>query len=291
MSKPIELAAAEDASLSPEQTRDVSPPVRPLISARKLGLRVPTFLPQERQILTNPLRLVADLYLARSKRVYATLLDDITLKLLPGERLGLIGPNGAGKSTLLKVLAGIYQPSSGELRVNGDATGLFGISLGMLSEATGLENIYMRGLQMGLTLKEIRELVPEVVEFAELEDSIEKPLYTFSAGMRMRLTVAVSTMITPDILLLDEWIGAGDERFKTRFKERMLGLVESSRGMVLATHSYSLMKALCTRAIVMMEGRIAYSGDVDSAQEYYLANAALRPAKAVARPKPKAKPV
>ncbi|MCB1934248.1 MAG: ATP-binding cassette domain-containing protein, partial [Candidatus Accumulibacter sp.] len=116
---------------------------------------------------------------------------------MPGERLGLIGANGAGKSTLLRVLAGIYTPSAGRLTVNGTAKGLFDISLGMHPEATGLENIYMRGLQMGLGLKQIRALIPEVLEFSELGEHIEKPLATYSTGMRLRLAIAVSTMIEP----------------------------------------------------------------------------------------------
>ncbi|MDX2274526.1 MAG: ABC transporter ATP-binding protein [Hyphomonadaceae bacterium] len=277
MPKPIE-ASTDDAAEAekPANAQTIAPRVAPLIVARNVTLQVPVFLPQERQLLSNPLRLVTDLYLGRSKRVYTTLLDNVSVKLMPGERLGLIGANGAGKSTLLKVLTGIYQPSSGTLKINGEATGLFGIALGMLNEATGLENIYMRGLQMGLTLKQIRALIPEVIDFAELEDAIERPLSTYSAGMRLRLTLAVSTMIKPDILLLDEWIGAGDEHFKTKFKQRMLDLVESSRGMVLATHSFNLMKALCTRALVLAEGRVVFSGPVDDAQQFYLENAQLR---------------
>lgn len=248
----------------------------PLISARNVSLRVPIFLPKERQLLSNPIRLVTDLYMGRSTRTFTTLLEEINLTLLPGERLGLVGPNGAGKSTLLKVLAGIYQPSTGKVQINGEATGMFGIALGMLPEATGLENIYMRGLQMGLGLKQIRALVPEVVEFSELDDAIEKPLNTYSSGMRMRLTVAVSTMIVPDILLMDEWIGAGDAHFRAKFQDRMLGLVESSRGLVLATHSVSLMNSLCTRAVVLKGGRIVYSGPVAEAQAYYMENAKRR---------------
>ncbi|MCB1418010.1 MAG: ABC transporter ATP-binding protein [Notoacmeibacter sp.] len=242
---------------------------KPLIEARNLTLHVPVIKPGERSLLANPLRILSDFYLARSQRTLATLLDGISFTLQAGERLGLIGPNGAGKSTLLRVLAGIYSPSSGRLIVNGTAKGLFDISLGMHPEATGVENIYMRGLQMGLGLKKIRSLIPEVLEFSELGEHIEKPLGTYSTGMRLRLAIAVSTMIKPDILLLDEWIGAGDARFNAKVKDRMMGLVEGSRGLVLATHNETLMKSLCTHGLVLEAGRVAFLGPVGEALAFY----------------------
>lgn len=242
---------------------------QPLIDARGVSLHVPVITPAERSLIGNPMRLLTDLYLSRTTRVVTTLLDRVTLTLNPGERLGLIGANGAGKSTLLRVLAGIYTPSEGTLTVNGVAKGLFDISLGMHPEATGLENIYMRGLQMGLGLKQIRALIPEVVAFSELSDDIEKPLATYSTGMRLRLAVSVSTMIEPDILLLDEWIGAGDAKFSAKVKARMMSLVEGSRGLVLATHNVGLMKSLCTHGLVLQKGRVVYAGPVDDALAFY----------------------
>lgn len=257
--------AAQAGAVAPVVAR----PCPVLIEARDVGLKVPVITPADRSLMSNPLRLLSDLYLSRSKRGMATLLEGMTFSLQPGERLGLIGANGAGKSTLLRVLAGIYQPSSGVLKVNGVAKGLFDISLGMHPEATGLENIYMRGLQMGLGLREIRALIPEVLEFSELADDIEKPLATYSTGMRLRLAIAVSTMIEPDILLLDEWIGAGDARFNEKVKARMMGLVEGSRGMVIATHNAGLMKSLCTHGLVLEKGRVVFSGKVDAALAFY----------------------
>lgn len=177
--------------------------------------------------------------------------------------------NGAGKSTLLRVLAGIYQPSSGRLVVSGSAKGLFDVSLGVIPEATGLENIYMRGLQMGLSMKQIKELVPEIVEFSELQEAINNPLNSFSAGMRIRLAFSISTMIEPDILLLDEWIGAGDANFRAKVKSRMEKLVEKSRELVLATHNTGLMKGLCTHGMVLDKGKMVYSGKLVDALEFY----------------------
>lgn len=240
-----------------------------LVSARGLGLQVPTITPNDQNLLTHPWRLVTDLYRFNTKRSISPLLDDITFTLQRGDRLGLIGPNGAGKSTLLRVLAGIYTPTSGALKVNGNAMGLFDISLGMHAEATGLENIYLRGLQMGLRLHEIRALIPEVLAFSELEDAIGRPINTYSTGMRLRLAVSISTMIKPDILLLDEWIGVGDARFRVKVKERMMSLVEGSRGLVLATHNVALMKSLCTHGLVLERGRTAFMGEINEALEFY----------------------
>ncbi len=194
------------------------------------------------------------------------------MSLFSGDRLGLIGANGAGKSTLLRTFAGIYQPSVGQLTVDGVASGLFDISLGMRADATGLENIYLRGLQMGLKLKKIRSLVSDIIEFAELEDDIDKLFGTYSSGMRVRLAIAISTTVEPDIMLLDEWIGVGDTAFNKKVRNRLLSLVEGSRGMVIATHNMDLMRSLCNRAVVLSKGRVTFDGDVESAIRTYQDN-------------------
>ena len=188
---------------------------------------------------------------------------------MPGQRLGLIGPNGSGKSTLLRVLAGIYKPNAGSLIINGEAKGLFDVSLGMHQEATGLENIYLRGLQMGLGLSEIRQLIPEILEFSELTDDIDKPLATYSTGMRLRLALSISTMIEPDILLLDEWIGAGDAHFAAKIRKRMMDIIEGSRGLVIATHNPGLMRSLCTHGLVLHNGQTQFFGSLEDALSVY----------------------
>ena len=240
-----------------------------LIEAANLTLRVPVTKKRDRDLMSNTSRLLVDLYFSKSVRSEVTLLEDVSFTLEPGESLGLIGGNGAGKSTLLRVLAGIYEPSSGALRVNGVAKGLFDISLGMHPEATGLENIYLRGLQMGLGVNAIRSLIPDVMAFSELDEYIDKPLASYSTGMRLRLAIAVSTIIEPDIFLLDEWIGVGDERFNAKVKERMMSLVKGSRGLVLATHNAGLMKTFCTHGLVLDKGRLAFYGTLTDAQKFY----------------------
>ncbi|MDJ0514475.1 MAG: ABC transporter ATP-binding protein [Methyloceanibacter sp.] len=241
----------------------------PLVEAKNLALRIPIFKSSDRSIGISPTRLLGELYFGGTKRAVATLLEDVSFTVQSGERLGIVGANGAGKSTLLRVLAGIYSPTGGQLTVRGSAKGLFDVSLGMLNDATGLENIYMRGLQMGLDLDEIKALVPGIVEFTELGDAIEKPFNTYSSGMRLRLAVSISTMIEPDILLLDEWLGAGDARFSKKVQERMNGLVEKSRGLIIATHNEKLMKSLCTHGLVLSKGMCVFHGPLDQALAYY----------------------
>ena len=240
-----------------------------LLKADQVSLSVPVFQPPDRQIMTNPLRFISDLYLGKTHRGVANLLENVSLELVQGERLGLIGPNGAGKSTLLRLLAGIYAPTVGTLKTNGTVKGLFDISLGMNPEATGLENIYMRGLQMGFDLREVRELIPRILEFSELEPFIEKPLNTYSTGMRLRLAVTVSTMRPPDVLLLDEWIGTGDARFREKLRDRMNNLVEQSRGLILATHNVGLMQSLCTKGLVLDKGSVVFQGNLAEALDFY----------------------
>jgi len=240
-----------------------------LIQAKDLSLIVPTYKPSQRDLLSNPARLLADLYLTRDKRESTTLLDKLNFTVRPGERVGIIGSNGAGKSTLLRVLAGIYPVSEGVLSIRGNAQGLFDVRFGMDFEGTGLENVYLRGLQMGLTLREIRALIPSVIEFAELDSAITDPIRIYSTGMLLRLGFAISTMIEPDILLLDEWIGSSDARFRAKTQQRMNELIDNSRGLILATHNIKLMESLCDRAIVLVKGKIVFEGPVGEAHKRY----------------------
>ncbi len=240
-----------------------------LLELQNCSLKVPVFQPTDRQILTNPLKFISDLYLSRTERGFVYLLSDISINLKSGERLGVIGPNGAGKSTLLRLLAGIYAPTEGKRNSYGTVRGLFDVSMGMSPEATGIENIYLRGLQMGYRLNEIREMIPGILTFSELGRAIERPLNTFSTGMRLRLAVAVSTMEAPDILLLDEWIGTGDSTFRDKLRNRMESFVDQSGGLIIASHNVSLLKSLCTHGVVLNSGKIIYQGSLSDSLDYY----------------------
>jgi ABC-type polysaccharide/polyol phosphate transport system ATPase subunit len=172
---------------------------------------------------------------------------DFSLEVPDGWRLAIIGPNGVGKSTLLKLIAGILPPTQGSIRVDGVVSPLLNIRLGMEGELTGIENIWLRGAYMGKTKREIEEKLPAIVEFAELGEFIELPVNTYSRGMAARLAFAIATSFRPDILLLDESIGAGDKQFADKAAARLREFVGSSSILILATHNEKLMKTMCDR--------------------------------------------
>jgi ABC-2 type transport system ATP-binding protein/lipopolysaccharide transport system ATP-binding protein len=187
-------------------------------------------------------------------------LDGVSLALAHGDRVGLVGHNGAGKTTLLRVLAGIYEPTIGTARIDGHTAPLFDVALGMDPESTGYENIVLRGLFLGLSRREIDERVDDIAEFTELGDFLKLPIRTYSAGMRMRLAFAVSTSIDPDILLLDEGIGAGDAAFLEKAQRRLREFTEKAAIIVLASHSDALVRQMCEKAVLMEHGRVLRIG-------------------------------
>ncbi len=196
-------------------------------------------------------------------------LQDINLSLANGDRLGLIGHNGAGKTTLLRVLGGIYEPNCGRVTIHGLTVPLFDISLGMDQESTGYENIVLRGLFLGLTRQQIKAKMEEIADFTELGDFLDLPIRTYSAGMQMRLAFAVSTSVVPDILLLDEGIGAGDAAFMHKARERLARFTEQVSIIVLSSHSDDLVRSMCAKAILMEHGRIVYAGPTEEVLERY----------------------
>ena len=147
-------------------------------------------------------------------------LDTISLQLSDGDRIGLIGHNGAGKTSLLRVLSGAFSPTSGSAIIEGEVGSLIDISLGIDQEATGRENVFIRGALLGMTRSEIHEHMLQVLEFADLGDFVDMPLRTYSTGMHMRLAFAISTVMKPEILLMDEWLSVGDEDFKIKMEKR-----------------------------------------------------------------------
>ncbi|MGE3920628.1 MAG: ABC transporter ATP-binding protein [Gammaproteobacteria bacterium] len=196
-------------------------------------------------------------------------LKDISLQINRGDRVALIGHNGAGKSTLLKTIAGLYPISSGQVSVQGNIRSLFDLNLGFEQEATGRENILYRGLLLGQKPKQIRALINEIVEFAELGEFIDYPVKTYSAGMLVRLAFAISTAIAGDILLLDEVIAAGDAHFMQKAKKRIVNLITNAEILVLASHDFATINDICQRAIVLHAGKIAFSGAPEDAIAHY----------------------
>ena len=183
-------------------------------------------------------------------------LDDLSFRIEDGERVALLGHNGAGKTTLLRVLSSVYAPTAGRAEIHGKLGSLIDISLGIDPEASGLENIYIRGRLLGLSAEEIHARTPEIVEFSELGDFIEMPVRTYSTGMHMRLAFTISTTLRPEILLMDEWLSVGDETFQQKAEARMTDVVQSTSILVIATHSRELALKTCTRALWLEHGKI-----------------------------------
>lgn len=183
-------------------------------------------------------------------------LSGINLELKSGDRLGLIGHNGAGKSTLLRTLAGVYEPSSGDFVREGTVASLIDLSLGIEPDASGLENIRLRGLVMGMSKKQLDELTPEICEFSGLGEYVNMPVRTYSTGMLMRLAFSISTSVQADILLMDEWLSVGDAEFTEKAEKRMKDVVSGAGILVLASHSPELIAKECNRVIHLEHGRI-----------------------------------
>ena len=196
-------------------------------------------------------------------------LEDVNLVLERSDRVGLIGANGAGKTTLLRVLAGVYQPTRGQVWRQGRVASLFDISLGIDPSATGYENIVMRGMFLGFTPAEIRKRSDEIAAFTELGDYLAMPVYTYSTGMMLRLAFAVCTCIEPEILLMDEWIGVGDAAFVEKAEGRLQGLVAGAGMLVLASHNPDLLERNCTTGVLLDSGRVRAFGTVGEVLREY----------------------
>jgi ABC-type polysaccharide/polyol phosphate transport system ATPase subunit len=196
-------------------------------------------------------------------------LKNINLEIKEGRRLGIVGHNGAGKTTLLRVLSGAYTPTSGTVAIKGKIHALTDFSLGMEPNSSGLKNIIFRLVFMGYTFKQARDAIDEIVEFSELGDFIHLPVSTYSTGMFMRLAFAISTHFMPDILILDEIIGAGDEDFKKKCRTRLNTLFQQSRVVVLSTHDMTALKEYCDTAILMKRGEIVGMGNPEEIIEMY----------------------
>ncbi len=187
-------------------------------------------------------------------------LEDVSFQIGEGERVGLIGHNGAGKSTLLRALSNVYAPTSGRAEIVGEIGSLVDISLGIDGEATGRENIYIRGALLGLKKREIASRFDEIVKFSELGEFINMPVRTYSSGMHLRLAFAVATIIRPEILLMDEWLSVGDASFNEKAEQRLSDLVQSSRILVIASHSRALIERTCNRVMWFEHGRLKMDG-------------------------------
>ena len=199
-------------------------------------------------------------------------LRNINLKLKSGDRIGLIGHNGAGKSTLLRVLSGVYEPTKGNIWQRGTVSALTDLMLGMDPEASGTDFVVTRGIVMGLTKRQAQEMIADIAEFTELGDRLHMPVRTYSAGMLLRLAFAVATTISPNILLMDEIVGAGDAKFQESAQKRLLQLMSRVDILVFASHNEDLLRSFCSQALVLRDGHIVHMGKIDDCLAHYRAH-------------------
>jgi ABC-2 type transport system ATP-binding protein len=246
------------------------------VSSRRIGIATegacvdfPIFDAKSRSLKKTVMGLVGGNIASDTKVPIIEALRDITLDLRHGARVGLVGHNGAGKSTLLRLLAGIYEPTRGTAVVDGRVAPVFDLGVGMDPEISGLENIMIRGLFLGMSRKQMESRVDDIAEFTELGDFLRMPLRTYSTGMRVRLALGVVTSIDPEILLLDEGIGAVDAAFLEKSRKRLSELVDRSGLLVFASHSDEFLRELCDTAIWMEHGQIRQHGELDDVLAAY----------------------
>lgn len=197
----------------------------------------------------------------RSKGIRKSGVRNINFDLFDGEVLGIIGRNGSGKSTLLKMLAGVFPPDKGQIYSRGTVSLLAGVGVGFHKELTGRENSYLYGALMGRSKSDIDQLIEEIQNFSELGYHFDRPLRTYSSGMKSRLGISVATSFKPDILLIDEVLGVGDASFKQKSQERVRKLISDSGSVIIVSHSYTMLKNICDRILLIDEGECVLIGE------------------------------
>lgn len=201
-------------------------------------------------------------------------LKDISLDIKKGEILGIIGKNGSGKSTLLNTVAGIFAPDSGTIDLNGKKVSLLSIGVGFQMDMSGRENIILNGLLLGFSEEEIREKMPDIIEFSELGSFIDKPVKTYSKGMYSKLAFSITAFLETDIILIDEVLSVGDEHFKKKSSAKMKELIsDKNRTVLIVSHSISTLRKLCTKMLWLHDGKIKMLGDTNevlTAYEQYM---------------------
>lgn len=242
-----------------------------LIRLNNVGVEFPIFNAQNRSLKNKVLNLVTGgkIESRSGKLVVIKSLQDISLNLADGDRIGLVGHNGAGKTTLLRVLSGIYTPTSGECTIEGKCVSLINIQLGINHEETGRSNIKLRAAMMGMRPKQIEEKIEEIAEFSGLGHFLDMPFRTYSSGMQIRLAFATSTSIDPEILIMDEWLSAGDENFKDKANQRMAQLLDKTKVLILASHSRELLEKNCTKILWLEHGKVRMLGETPEVLSQY----------------------
>jgi len=228
------------------------------IVAENMSIDFPIYGARSRSLKNVALKAVTGGVISKDARdqIVVRALDDLNFNWVAGDRIGLVGHNGSGKTTLLRALTGAYEPTSGTLKIAGTVASMLSISLGMEGDATGIENIYLRGTLIGLKRRELRRLVDEVTDFSELGDYINMPMRTYSSGMMMRMAFGISTSIMADIVLMDEWLSVGDTDFANKAEARLKKLVDQAKILVIASHNSGLIEKMCNKVMHLEHGKI-----------------------------------
>jgi lipopolysaccharide transport system ATP-binding protein len=245
----------------------------PFIELDRVSVEFPVFDAAARSLKNTMFKKVVGSTIAsKGGHIIVRGLTEVSMTLKDGDRLGLVGHNGSGKTTLLRVLSGIYTPTSGTARIEGDCVSLINMALGIDAEATGRENILLRAAIMGMSRTEIAGRIDAIAEFSGLGEFIDMPFRTYSSGMQLRLAFAASTSIRPEILVLDEWLSTGDEDFKRSANERLRQMLDTTRIVVLASHSQALLREHCNRVLWMERGTVHMEGPAREVLDAYFAS-------------------
>ena len=212
------------------------------------------------------------LHLKRQKPDRFVAVKGISFYVREGEILGIIGKNGSGKSTTLNALAGIFSPDSGSIDLNGHSISLLSIGVGFIREMTGRENITLSGMLLGFTEEQVKAKEQEIIDFAEIGEFIDMPVRTYSSGMYSKLAFSITAILETDIMLIDEVLSVGDQKFKKKSYEKMKSLISNKdRTVVIVSHSIETLKQLCDTVMWMHEGQIKRIGDPDEVLDEYVA--------------------
>ncbi|MCD7866697.1 MAG: ABC transporter ATP-binding protein [Clostridiales bacterium] len=196
-------------------------------------------------------------------------LKNVTFQVEKGDRVGILGLNGAGKSTLLKVIAGVFKATEGTVTRNGKIVPLLELGAGFESQYTGSENIYLYGAMLGYSRKFIDQKYDEIVKFSELKDFIDVPLKNYSSGMKSRLGFSIATIVSPEILILDEVLSVGDARFRRKSEKKVMGMFDSGVTVLFVSHSLEQVERLCNKAMILEKGKLIAYGDIEEIAARY----------------------
>ena len=243
------------------------------IRARNLGIRYNLNFTKKTKLHTTFANILDP---RRRRKGHFWALRGVDFTVHRGEAVGIIGPNGSGKSTMLLALAGIVQPSEGVVEINGHVSTLLSLQAGFDSELSGRENIALAGALMGIDHKLMADITPGIIDFANIGAFIDAPMKTYSSGMRARVGFSIATAVDPDILLLDEVLQTGDNRFKQKSRQRIAEVLQTAKAVVMVTHDMSWITAFCTRAILLDKGKIVADGDPEEIADMHEVDAEVR---------------